>query len=127
MERMSQLAGQLDEATLRVMSELETDTMADLYTRMADACQRKCLRPAESPALPKQEAVCVDRCVAKFLELHERLGRKLTSIQLKDEKLISLMQPEQFIRAKVFDPEPQPASGQAEPAATAPEVAPTAP
>lgn len=38
--------------------------------------------------LSKGEAVCLDRCVAKYLDLHERLGRKLTELSVQDEEMM---------------------------------------
>uniref|UniRef100_A0A3Q2WPR5 Mitochondrial import inner membrane translocase subunit n=1 Tax=Haplochromis burtoni TaxID=8153 RepID=A0A3Q2WPR5_HAPBU len=49
---------------------------------MTNACHRKCVPPHYKEAeLTKGESVCLDRCVAKYLDLHERLGRKLTEHQ----------------------------------------------
>lgn len=31
------------------------------------------------------EAVCLDRCVAKYLDVHEKLGKRLTSMSQGDE------------------------------------------
>ena len=35
--------------------------------------------------LQKGESVCIDRCVAKYLEVHERIGKKLTEISMRDQ------------------------------------------
>ena len=32
----------------------------------------------------KGEAVCVDRCVAKYLEIHERIGNSNTGLDITD-------------------------------------------
>lgn len=32
----------------------------------------------------KGENVCIDRCVAKYLDIHERIGKKLTSLSTPD-------------------------------------------
>jgi len=51
--------------------------MADMYGRMTTACQKKCVPPKYKDAeLNKGEAVCLDRCVAKYLDIHERIGKK---------------------------------------------------
>lgn len=31
--------------------------------------------------------MCIDRCVAKYLEVHERIGKKLTAMSAQDEDL----------------------------------------
>lgn len=37
--------------------------------------------------LGKGECVCIDRCVAKYLDVHERIGKKLTAMSSNDEDL----------------------------------------
>lgn len=60
-----------------------------LCCRMTNACHRKCVPPHYKEAeLSKGEAVCLDRCVAKYLDLHERLGRKLTELSVQDEEMM---------------------------------------
>lgn len=53
---------------------------------MTNACQQKCIpsnyREGE---LTKGESVCLDRCVAKYLDVHERLGKRLTNMSQQDE------------------------------------------
>lgn len=61
--------------------------------RMSSACQKKCIPPKYREGdLTKGEAVCLDRCVAKFLEVHDRIGKKLTSMYLQDEQMMKQMQ-----------------------------------
>ena len=31
--------------------------------------------------LTKGETVCIDRCVAKYMEIHEEVGKKLVELQ----------------------------------------------
>jgi import inner membrane translocase subunit TIM10 len=35
--------------------------------------------------------VCIDRCVAKYLDVHERIGKKLTAMSAQDEQLKAKM------------------------------------
>lgn len=61
--------------------------------RMTQACHRKCVPPHyKEPELSKGESVCLDRCVAKYLDVHERMGKKLTELSLQDEELLKRMQ-----------------------------------
>lgn len=39
----------------------------------------------------KGESVCLDRCVAKYLDIHERIGKKLTAMSMQDEALLKNM------------------------------------
>ncbi|XP_054634034.1 mitochondrial import inner membrane translocase subunit Tim10 [Dunckerocampus dactyliophorus] len=73
----------------QLAAELEVEMMADMYNRMTNACHRKCVPPLYKEAdLTKGECVCLDRCVAKYLDLHERLGRKLTELSVQDEEMM---------------------------------------
>lgn len=73
----------------QLAAELEVEMMADMYNRMTNACHRKCVPPHYKEAeLTKGESVCLDRCVAKYLDLHERLGRKLTELSVQDEEMM---------------------------------------
>lgn len=79
---------------MKLMGELEVEMMEDLYQRVTNVCLKKCIPPSyKDTELNKGEAVCTDRCVAKYLEIHELVGKKLTSIQ-QDEftKVQSAMQ-----------------------------------
>ena len=61
--------------------------------RMSGACQKKCVAARYKDAeLNKGEAVCLDRCVAKYMDIHDRIGKKLTSISMQDEETIKKIQ-----------------------------------
>lgn len=78
---MAQLS-EADQAKLQMVQDVELEMMSDLYNRMTNVCHKKCIPPKYSEAeLGKGEAVCIDRCVAKYLDIHERIGKKLQSIQ----------------------------------------------
>jgi len=82
---MAQL--QLDESKMKMVQELEIEMMTDMYARLTSACHKKCIPPKYREAdLQKGEAVCIDRCVAKYLEVHERIGNKLTELSMKDQE-----------------------------------------
>ncbi|CAG0915733.1 unnamed protein product [Notodromas monacha] len=84
---------QLDEEKMAMVQELELEMMSDMYNRMTASCHKKCIPPKYKDAeLNKGESVCLDRCVAKYLEIHERVGRKLTEVSVGDEELIKQMQ-----------------------------------
>lgn len=64
-----------------------------LYSSLTTACQKKCISPKYKEGdLTKGESVCLDRCVAKYLEIHERIGKKLTAMSMQDEKLMGQLQ-----------------------------------
>ncbi|CAL1688533.1 unnamed protein product [Lasius platythorax] len=79
---------QLDESKLKLVQELEIEMMSDMYNRMTSACHRKCIAPKYSEAeLGKGESICLDRCIAKYLDIHERIGKKLTQISMQEAKV----------------------------------------
>lgn len=79
---------QLDENKLKLVQELEIEMMSDMYNRMTSACHRKCIAPKYSEAeLGKGESICLDRCIAKYLDVHERIGKKLTQISMQEAKI----------------------------------------
>nr|XP_036852704.1 mitochondrial import inner membrane translocase subunit Tim10 [Manis javanica] len=64
-----------------------------LPPRMTSACHRKCVPPHYKEAeLSKGESVCLDRCVSKYLDIHERMGKKLTELSMQDEELMKRVQ-----------------------------------
>lgn len=86
-------AQQIDMAKLQMVQDLELEMMADMYTRLTNACHKKCIPPKyREPDLGKGESVCIDRCVAKYLDIHERVGKKLTAISTQDEDFMKRMQ-----------------------------------
>lgn len=79
---------QLDEDKLKLVQELEIEMMSDMYNRMTSACHRKCIAPKYTEAeLGKGESICLDRCIAKYLDIHERIGKKLTQISMQEAKV----------------------------------------
>lgn len=65
----------------------------NLTYRLTVACQKKCISPKYKEGdLTKGESVCLDRCVAKYLEIHDRIGKKLTAMSMQDEQLMSQLQ-----------------------------------
>ena len=54
---------------------------------MSNACQKKCVAPKYKESdLSKGESVCLDRCVAKYMEIHVRIGKKLTSVTMAEQQ-----------------------------------------
>lgn len=89
---MAQELTQAEQVKLQMMQDLEIEMMSDLYNRMTSACHKKCIPPkyAESD-MGKGEMVCIDRCVAKYLDVHERIGKKLTAMSASDEQMKAKM------------------------------------
>jgi len=83
-------------ANMNQLAELEVEMMTDMYNRLTGACHKKCIAlKYKEGELTKGESVCLDRCVAKYLEIHERIGKKLTAMSLQDEKLMQKFQQQQ--------------------------------
>ena len=66
------------------------------FHRLTNACQKKCISTKyKESELAKGESVCLDRCVAKYLEIHERVGKKLTAMSMHDEQMMQKLQQQQ--------------------------------
>lgn len=75
------------DATMKMVADLEIEMMSDMYRRMTKSCQEKCISSHYKEAeLTKGEAVCLDRCVAKYLNIHDKLGKVLTQMTQQDDK-----------------------------------------
>ena len=60
---------------------------------MTNACHKKCVPPHyRDSELSKGESVCIDRCVAKYLDIHEKIKKKLTSMTQADEATMKKLQ-----------------------------------
>ncbi|PSN36130.1 Mitochondrial import inner membrane translocase subunit Tim10 [Blattella germanica] len=60
--------------------------MSDMYNIMTAVCHKKCIPPKHKDAeLGKGESVCHDCCVAKYLDIYERIVKKLTQLSMQDE------------------------------------------
>ena len=78
---------------MQIMADLEIEMMTDLFNKLTSACQKKCISSKyKEGELTKGESVCLDRCVAKYLDIHERIGKKLTAMSAQDEQLMTQMQ-----------------------------------
>lgn len=78
---------------LKLIQDLEIEMMADMYNRMSQTCQKKCVPAKYNEAdLSKGEGVCLDRCVAKYMEIHDRIGKKLTDISMQDKDTMQKIQ-----------------------------------
>jgi import inner membrane translocase subunit TIM10 len=87
------MAKQSDMDKMKFVQDLEVEMMSDMYNRMMLVCHDKCIsKKYTEPDVSKGEAVCLDRCVAKFLEIHDRVGRKLTQLTVQDEEMMKKMQ-----------------------------------
>ncbi|KAI8381354.1 Tim10/DDP family zinc finger-domain-containing protein [Radiomyces spectabilis] len=60
------------------MAEQELEMVTDLFNRIADSCYSKCIsKDYETGDLTQGEAVCIDRCVAKFIDVNTKVGEKM--------------------------------------------------
>ncbi|KAF9408871.1 hypothetical protein HW555_011586 [Spodoptera exigua] len=81
LEESEMASPMLDPAKLQLVQELEIEMMSDMYNRLVTACHRKCIPVKyQETELCKGESVCLDRCVAKYLDVHERIGKKLSNM-----------------------------------------------
>ncbi|KAL2136525.1 hypothetical protein VTI74DRAFT_3350 [Chaetomium olivicolor] len=58
--------------------ENELKVVAEMHSRMIKVCTAKCIdRSYREGELAKGEAVCLDRCSAKFFEAHQTISEQL--------------------------------------------------
>ncbi|TNY20963.1 inner membrane translocase subunit [Rhodotorula diobovata] len=67
---------------------MELEAVSDLFTRIVSSCHQKCIstRYAE-PELNKGESVCVDRCVAKYFAVNEKVQERLQAAQAGGQRV----------------------------------------
>ncbi|BEI80747.1 hypothetical protein CcaverHIS002_0112760 [Cutaneotrichosporon cavernicola] len=80
-----QNAGTVDPVKME-MATVELDMVTDMFNRLVNSCHAKCIQPdprkhwyAEAD-LNKGEAVCIDRCTAKFFEVNKKVGDRLNAM-----------------------------------------------
>ncbi|XP_012245102.1 mitochondrial import inner membrane translocase subunit Tim10 [Bombus vosnesenskii] len=79
---------QFTEEQLKLVQDIEIEMMTDMFHRMTAACHKKCIPPKYyTPELSKGESVCLDRCIAKYLDVQERIGKKLQQISMQEASL----------------------------------------
>ena len=71
-----------------VSLELEMEMMKDMFDRLSRSCSSLCMNKnfnqreeVSDASLSMPERVCLDRCMAKYFRIHERMGQKLTEIE----------------------------------------------
>lgn len=70
-----------------LMQEIEIEMMSDMYSKIATTCHKKCISSKyREPELSKGETICLDRCVAKWTEIHEKIGHKLVAVTTEQNK-----------------------------------------
>ncbi|XP_060568673.1 mitochondrial import inner membrane translocase subunit Tim10-like [Ruditapes philippinarum] len=62
----------------KVLSTME-ELLIETFNTVKKTCSGKCSKQNyDDNHLVKSEAVCMDRCVAKYMELHDLIGRRVT-------------------------------------------------
>ncbi|KAK4683555.1 hypothetical protein P7C73_g6689, partial [Tremellales sp. Uapishka_1] len=81
----NQSAGGVDPAKIE-MAVAELDMITDVFNRLVNSCHSKCIQPNPQshryaePDLLKGEAVCIDRCTAKFFEVNKKVGERMQAM-----------------------------------------------
>lgn len=66
-----------------LMAEIEIEMMTDMFNKISATCHKKCISSKyREPDLSKGEAICLDRCVAKWTQIHEQIGHKLVAVEM---------------------------------------------
>ena len=57
--------------------------------RLTRSSRKKCIPPKyHEGELSKGEAICLDRCVSKFMDVQERAGKKLTAMFAQEQATV---------------------------------------
>ncbi|RUP45846.1 Tim10/DDP family zinc finger-domain-containing protein [Jimgerdemannia flammicorona] len=60
------------------VAEQELEMVTDLFNRISNVCYNKCIPPKYAEdTLNKGESVCIDRCVAKFMDVNLKISELL--------------------------------------------------
>ncbi|KAI8977512.1 Tim10/DDP family zinc finger-domain-containing protein [Mycotypha africana] len=60
------------------MAEQELEMVTDLFNRIVDSCYTKCISKNYTQAeLSQGEALCIDRCVAKYIDVNLKVQAKM--------------------------------------------------
>lgn len=82
----------MDSVSLNALHHLEMEVMSDLFKRLSSACFTRCMYSEyHSSDLSRAEQLCLDRCVAKYIDAHEYVGRKLTNISQAEQQAFAKM------------------------------------
>eukprot|EP00051_Salpingoeca_urceolata_P031955 m.13682 g.13682 ORF g.13682 m.13682 type:complete len:97 (-) comp4629_c0_seq1:51-341(-) len=58
--------------------EAEMDLITDLFNKLLDSCHRKCIATQyHLDEMSKGEAVCVDRCTAKYFDVFDFVQKRM--------------------------------------------------
>ena len=58
----------------------EMEMYTDLFNRMTASCYKKCIPKLNDPDLSVGEMACTDRCVGKYMDAHERVGKVMQKV-----------------------------------------------
>ncbi|CAR58023.1 uncharacterized protein GVI51_F06281 [Nakaseomyces glabratus] len=62
-------------------AEAELDLVTDMFNRLVSNCYTKCINNAYNEGdLNKNEANCLDRCVAKYFETNVKVGENMQKL-----------------------------------------------
>ena len=61
----------------QVRAQFPLPGMADCFQKMSDQCYSKCVPNVKEASLSAGEQSCTDRCVNKYLDVHQIVGKEL--------------------------------------------------
>ncbi|KAI9725622.1 MAG: protein transporter tim10 [Chrysothrix sp. TS-e1954] len=66
------------------LAEAELELIQDMYSKLAASCTAKCIpKEYREGELNKGESVCIDRCVAKYMDVNIKVGEKMQGAALE--------------------------------------------
>ena len=65
------------------LAHTEMEMYTDLFNRMGDMCFQKCISGFKEADLNIGEMSCTDRCVGKYLEVHDKVCAQIAKAEAK--------------------------------------------
>ncbi|KAK4473298.1 hypothetical protein MN116_004463 [Schistosoma mekongi] len=79
-----------DKAVERQMQMFEIEMMQQVFTSMTNSCLTKCIPSNYNDGdLTKGEAICLDRCAAKFMQAYMQATKTLSTMASPDSKVVT--------------------------------------
>ncbi|CAD7971108.1 unnamed protein product [Amoebophrya sp. A25] len=80
-----QAAGGQPQLSPAEVAVAEMKGMADCFSKLQSSCYLKCIPNVKESALSPGEQSCVDRCVSKYLDVHQVVGKELQSVMMTQQ------------------------------------------
>ena len=78
---MSFFGGGSDDQAKLAQAKMEMEGMNEMFNKMSHMCFTKCVAKHNEAEMTVGEMSCTDRCVGKYLLVHEKVGEVLQRVE----------------------------------------------